>query len=275
VTVEPRLQRRVQRYGWDLAAPTYEDLWRAQLAPAQAVTIAFAALVPGEQVLDVACGTGVTALEAAARVSPAGRVTGIDLSGRMVETARRRAAAAGCANTCFEQMGAEEIRLPDAAFDVALCSLWLMYVPDPGQALAETRRVLRGGGRLIAAVWGERAACGWADLFPIVDVEVQTEVCPLFFRLGAAAELAGLCARAGFEVTTQCRIRTTLNYADGQQASDAAFVGGPVALAWSRLSAQARARAQARYLEAIARWQRADGSYRIPGEFVVVAAAVP
>jgi ubiquinone/menaquinone biosynthesis C-methylase UbiE len=273
--VEPRLQRRVQRYGWDLAALSYEDLWRAQLAPAQAVTIAFAHLVPGEQVLDVACGTGATALEAAARVAPGGGVTGIDLSERMVQTARERAQAARCTNARFERMSAEAIGLPDKSFDVALCSLGLMYVPDPGQALAEIRRLLRVGGRLVTAVWGERSACGWADLFPIVDVEVKTEVCPLFFQLGVDAELARLCSAVGFEVTTQCRIRTSLNYADGQQASDAAFIAGPVALAWSRLTGEARVRARQRYLAAIARWQRPDGSYRIPGEFVVVAAAVP
>jgi 2-polyprenyl-3-methyl-5-hydroxy-6-metoxy-1,4-benzoquinol methylase len=56
--MEARLQRRVQRYGWDRAATSYEPLWRTQLATAQHELMRHAALVPGERVLDVACGTG-------------------------------------------------------------------------------------------------------------------------------------------------------------------------------------------------------------------------
>jgi len=62
-----------------------------------------------------------------------------------------------------------------------------------------------------------------------------------------------------------------LKYADADEACDAAFVGGPVALAWSRFDAAVRERVRARYLEAIAPWRDGRG-YRVPGEFVVVAA---
>jgi SAM-dependent methyltransferase len=271
--MEPRLQRRIQRYGWDLAASVYEMLWQAQLAPAQAVLMACARLIPGERVLDVACGTGVTTLDAAARVSPGGEVVGVDLSSHMVDAARRRAMQAQCASVRFERMDAEKLTLPDHSYDVALCALGLMYVPDPAHAILEMRRVLRKSGRLILAVWGERAQCGWADLFPIVDAEVTSDVCPLFFRLGQGNTLADLCSTAGLDVSARCRITTTLDYADGEQACDAAFIGGPVALAWSRLDDEARRRSRARYLDAIGPWRLPDRSYRIPGEFVIVAAS--
>ncbi len=272
--MEPRLQRRVQRYGWDLAASVYELLWQAQLAPAQAELMACAGLIPGECVLDVACGTGVTALDAAARVFPGGKVVGVDLSSRMVEAARRHAMQAQCTNVRFERMDAEELELPDHSFDVALCALGLMYVPSPEHAVLQMRRVLRRRGRIVLAVWGERAQCGWADLFPIVDAEVASEVCPLFFRLGQGDTLADVCSNAGFNVTTCSRITTTLDYSDADQACDAAFIGGPVALAWSRLDDGARRRSRARYLEAIGTWRLPDLTYRIPGEFVIVAASV-
>jgi len=272
--MEPRLQRRVQRYGWDLAAAVYELLWQAQLAPAQAELMACARLIPGERVLDVACGTGVTALSAAARVSPGGAVLGVDLSNRMVETACRRAMQTRCVNVRFERMDAERLELPDDSFDVALCALGLMYVPNPEHAILEMRRVLREGGRVVLAVWGERARCGWAELFPIVDAEVTSEVCPLFFRLGQGETLADVCSNAGFDITACSRITTTLDYANDEQACDAAFIGGPVALAWSRLDDDARSRARARYLDAIGTWRNRDRIYRIPGEFVVVAASV-
>jgi ubiquinone/menaquinone biosynthesis C-methylase UbiE len=268
------LQRRIQRYGWDRAADDYEPLWRAQLAPAHAELLARAALAPGERVLDVACGTGLVAIAAARTVGAAGRVVGVDLSARMVDVARRQAAGRAPDNVEFVRMDAQQLALPDAPFDVVLCALGLMYMPDPAQALAEMRRVLRPGGRVVLAVWGEAARCGWSALFPIVDAEVATDVCPLFFQLGQAGALARRCVEAGFAAVRSRRIAATLSYADADEACAAAFVGGPVALAWSRFAVDVRARARARYLESIAGWQR-DGRYGVPGEFVVVAARVP
>jgi len=270
--MEPRLQRRVQRYGWDLAAASYEPLWRAQLASAQTALMTRAALAPGEQVLDVACGTGLIALAAADAIGPHGRVVGIDLSDRMVEAARQRAGERNVATVSFARMDAEKLDLPDAGFDVVLCALGLMYMPEPAQAMREMRRVLRPAGRVVALVWGERFRCGWSPLLSIVDAEVESEVCPLFFHLGESSTLARLCADVGFDAIEQCRIMTTLDYADADEACNAAFLGGPVALAWSRFDDVVRARVRRRYIEAIEPW-RHDRTYRIPGEFLLLTAA--
>jgi ubiquinone/menaquinone biosynthesis C-methylase UbiE len=274
MSMEPKLQRRVQRYGWDLAAADYDPLWQAQLACARTELMARAALAPDERVLDVACGTGLVAFGAAEAVAPHGQVVGIDLSGRMVETARRRAQGRKLSNVSFARMDAERLELSDASFDVVVCALGLMYMPHPEQAVREMRRVLRPGGRLSLAVWGERSRCGWSALFPIVDAEVASEVCPLFFHLGQSDALAQLCTAAQFEDVEQHRIVASLAYTDADEACNAAFVGGPVALAWSRFDGDARARVRRRYLEAIAAWRHGRG-YRIPGEFVIVAAVAP
>ena len=61
------MQRRVQRYGWDLAADDYEALWQSQLSRAHAALLQCAALAPGERVLDVACGSGLVTFSAARR----------------------------------------------------------------------------------------------------------------------------------------------------------------------------------------------------------------
>jgi ubiquinone/menaquinone biosynthesis C-methylase UbiE len=269
--MDSRLQRRVQRYGWDLAAAAYEPLWRSQLVGAQTELIARAGVAPGERVLDVACGTGLVALEVARTIGPRGSVLGIDLSGTMVDAARRQAHEVEASNAAFARMDAEKLDLPDASFDVALCALGLMYMPESERAVCEMHRVLRPGGRMVLAVWGERSRCGWSALFPIVDAEVASEVCPLFFSLGHEDTLARVCEEANFGDTDCRRIAATLTYADAGEACDAAFVGGPVALAWSRFSAAVRARAIARYLEAIEPWRRGDG-YEIPAEFVIVSA---
>jgi ubiquinone/menaquinone biosynthesis C-methylase UbiE len=268
--MDARLHKRVQRYGWDLAAPSYEPLWRTQLAGAQVLLLDRAAFAPGERVLDVACGTGIVTFAAARAVGPRGEVFGVDLSGQMVEACKRRADVRQVFNTRFARMDAEKLDFTDGRFDIALCSLGLMYMPDPERALREMRRCLRAGGRLAVAVWGEAALCGWSTLFPIVDAEVESDVCPLFFRLGQGNTLARACADAGFERVQLHRIAATINYAGEDEACDAAFVGGPVALAWSRFEPDVRERVRRRYLESIAPWRHGRG-YRIPGEFVVAS----
>lgn len=271
--MDARLQRRVQRYGWDLAAVHYEALWRRQIVAAQARLLECAAPQPGEHVLDVACGTGIVAFAAARAVGPDGRVTGVDLSGRMIETARLRADVRNVANATFERMDAERLDLPEASFDLAVCALGLMYMPDPEKALREMRRVLRPGGRLVVATWGDAMMNGWSALFPIVDAEVQSEVCPLFFRLGRGEALATACREAGFVAARSQRVPATLAYAGPEELCNAAFVGGPVALAWSRFDEAARERVRERYLEALGTWRQGNG-YQVPGEFVVVSARV-
>ena len=273
--MDARLQRRVQRYGWDLASNEYDPLWEEQLTPARNGMLAFAALAPDERVLDLACGTGLVTLNAARSVGSGGTVLGTDISGQMIEIARQRAREQQLSNVTFQRMDAETFDLPRASFDVVLCSLGLMYVPDPQHAVREWLRVLKPGGRVAIAVWGKRVNCGWSPVFPIVDAEVDTEVCPLFFSLGEQDALAQLCSDAGFENVEQRRIASVLSYTDADEACDAAFIGGPVALAWSRFDAETRARARARYKHAIEPWRRSQGCYRIPGEFVIVAGRRP
>lgn len=274
--MDARLQRRVQRYGWDLAADAYARHWHGPLAGLQGELLTLAAPAPGETVLDVACGTGVMSLAAASAVGSAGSVLGVDLADAMVHAARQRSLELGLGHAAFERMDAEQLKLPDAGFDLVLCVLGLMYLPDPDAALREVHRVLRPGGRAVLAVWGERVRCGWAPLFGIVDAEVRSEVCPLFFGLGQGDALARRCASAGLQVTLERRRSDTLDYMDAAEACAAAFAGGPVALAWSRFDATVRERVQLRYIEAIASWRdRNRASYRLPAEYVIVAAQRP
>ena len=266
--MDARLQRRVQRYGWDRASTLYERAWREQLAPAQDRLLALARIEAGERVLDVACGTGLVTLPVARAVGAAGRVMGVDLSEKMVAEAWSAAGAQGLANVEFARMDAEELDLPDESFEVALSALGILYCPDPLRALQEMRRVLVPGGRVAIAVWGERRRCGWAEIFPIVESRVESDVCPLFFQLGTGDALRMTMEAAGFGEIEVERIATRLRYASADEALAAAFAGGPVALAYSRFDEPTRASAHGDYLASIAPF--ADGGgYLIPGEFVV------
>jgi len=83
--MEPALQRRVQRYGWDKASAYYEASWQNQLLPAQDKLLQFAKMKAGEKVIDVACGTGLVTFPAAEIVGGNGFVLGTDISDKMIE----------------------------------------------------------------------------------------------------------------------------------------------------------------------------------------------
>jgi ubiquinone/menaquinone biosynthesis C-methylase UbiE len=106
--------------------------------------------LPGQRILDLACGPGTLTYPLAKSVSPGGEVVGIDLATRMIELAQRDAPAG--LPVRFELMDMEDLRFPDHSFDAAVSGHGLQFVPDLGRALAETRRVLRPGARMAASV---------------------------------------------------------------------------------------------------------------------------
>lgn len=267
--MDAKLQRRVQRYGWDKAADHYEQFWHRQLQPAHQRLLDRAAIQQGARVLDVACGTGLVTFPAAALAGPSGAIVAADISDAMVTHITAEAARRGLSNVTAARMDAESLDLPDASFDVVLCALGLMYLPDPVAALREMRRVLRPDGAAIAATWGARNKCGWAEVFSIIDARVQSDVCPMFFRLGSGDELERAFGAAGFKEMSGERLASVLHYDSDEEACGAAFAGGPAALAYSRFDATTRAGAHADYLATIAPWRTGRG-YDVPGEFVVV-----
>ena len=92
----------------------------------------------------------------------------------------------------------------------------------------------------------------------------------MFFRLGGGDTLRSALASAGLQRVQTERVATTIGYADATTACDAAFEGGPVALAYGRFDAATRAAVRAEYLASLQRWARADG-FALPGAFVLGA----
>jgi ubiquinone/menaquinone biosynthesis C-methylase UbiE len=266
--MEPALQRRVQRYGWDRASVYYEASWQNQLRPAQEKLLELAHIQPGEKVIDIACGTGLVTFPSAEKVGENGVVLGTDISDKMVEQSIFIAKEKRLKHIKFERMDAEELNVEDETFDAALCALGLMYFPYPVKAMQEMLRVLKPGGRAVAAVWGKRNNCGWADIFEIVDQRVTSEVCPMFFHLGNADMLKQCFETSGFRNVTFERIKSTLEYASDEEACMAAFAGGPVALAYNKFAPQVKEEAHAEYVKSIEPFKE-GGGYKIPGEFVI------
>jgi SAM-dependent methyltransferase len=104
-------------------------------------------LAPGQQVLDIGSGPGLLLRELALSVGPEGAAVGLDLAAPMLEAARRR--CAGLAQVALEQGDAAALPFADARFDALVTTQVYEYVRDIPAALAEARRVLRPGGRLV------------------------------------------------------------------------------------------------------------------------------
>jgi SAM-dependent methyltransferase len=197
-----------------------------------------------------------------------------DISGVMVEVASQRVRHEGYDYVQVARMDAENLEVDDCTYDVAVCALGLMYVPEPEVALAEMRRVVKTDGRVVATVWGERRNCGWASIFPVVDAVVNSEVCPLFFGLGVPGALARLMGSVGLNPTEEVRRHVDLCWPDAKALLAAVIDGGAVALAARRFSPDTRSEVEKTFLASVSEYRNSDGSYVIPGEFVTVAGSV-
>jgi SAM-dependent methyltransferase len=127
---------------------------------------------PGDTVLELAAGLADTGLMTARLVGEAGRVIVTDFTPEMIAAARRRAEELGVHNVEFRVLDAERMDLETDSVDGVLCRWAYMLMIDPAAAFAETRRVLRSGGRLTFSVWAARESNPALSLAGTVLVEL-------------------------------------------------------------------------------------------------------
>jgi ubiquinone/menaquinone biosynthesis C-methylase UbiE len=111
----------------------------------------------GEKVLDVACGTGNTAIMARARGAA---VTGLDLTPELLAVAKKRAADEGYDDITWKEGDAENLPFPDGSFDVVVSSCGLMFAPDQQKVADEVARVTKRGGRIAIQAWQRESGLG-------------------------------------------------------------------------------------------------------------------
>ena len=164
---ESEKARRVAEV-FDSVAPRYDlmnDLMSAGLHRAwKAFTVQLAGLRPGQRVLDVASGTGDLARAFAQRVQPGGMVVATDINGAMLAEGRRRLLDAGVCVPAA-QCDAEHLPFADASFDRVSVAFGLRNMTHKEAALAEFRRVLRPGGKLLVLEFSRP----WEPLRPLYD----------------------------------------------------------------------------------------------------------
>lgn len=193
-------------------------------------------LQPGERVLEVAGGAGRIGLQAASAVGPEGSVLCSDFSEEMVKVARERFARLGVSNIETRILDAQNLELEDDGFDAVLCRFGYMLMPDPLQALRESARVLRPGGRLILGVWGTAEQNLWLTtiLVAVMDhlsAPPPEQGAPGPFSLGEPDRLRGLLDQAGLAEVEIEAIETRQVYDSPEGWWERILsVGGPLAL---------------------------------------------
>jgi SAM-dependent methyltransferase len=144
------------RAQWDTAATGWNahsaDIG-AWLHQATHAMCSMAGVVAGARVLDVAAGSGDQTLAIARQVGAQGHVLATDLSPAIMALARDNAARAGLAHVEVRVADGEDLGVPEASFDAAVCRLGLMFFPDPLKGLREMHRALRPGGGVCTVVF--------------------------------------------------------------------------------------------------------------------------
>jgi ubiquinone/menaquinone biosynthesis C-methylase UbiE len=165
---------------WDRMADVYRREIDTRFGPVIDQVLKLANLRFGEMVLDLGTGTGAVAILAATQVGTAGRIKAVDISPEMLTRAAERLQNLQLTNIDLAEGRAEALPADDRSIDVVIASLSLMYVIDRAAAAKEIARVLRPGGRFIAAVWGgpaeadivrfQQTAGGFAPTPPVQGV---------------------------------------------------------------------------------------------------------
>jgi ubiquinone/menaquinone biosynthesis C-methylase UbiE len=233
---------------------------------------------PGQTILELAAGAGETGYLAAGRLGDRGRLISSDFAPRMVEAARRVADELGITNVEFRILDAERLELEDASVDGAICRFGYMLMADPGQALRETRRAIRDGGRLVFSVFGEPERNPWMTVARGVMADRghlsppdPTE--PGLFSLEDPAKLEALLVQAGFAHTEVNEMEIGFRFDDGDALwAYVSELQGPIALAIANLDEEERQIVRAGIEECYASFQK-NGGYELPGLVLNVLAS--
>jgi SAM-dependent methyltransferase len=191
---------------------------------------------PGERLLDIGCGCGDTALELARRVGEEGGVLGADISAPMLEVARRRAEAAGLAQTTFVQADAQSYAFEP--IDAAFSRFGVMFFADPVAAFTNIRAALKPGGRVAFVCWRPLSENPWMTVpanavLPLLPAppKLAPPNAPGPYAFADRDYLLGVLTRAGFADISIQPHDAKIGWGDLGASVRTALSVGPVAMA--------------------------------------------
>ena len=265
--------RRASHEIWEAMAPGWERgqalIWDVTRAVGERMVAALDPK-PGETVLELAAGTGETGFAAARMVGADGKLFSTDFSPAMVDAARRRGSELGLENVDYRVLDAERMDLPDASIDGVLCRYGYMLMGDPAAALAETRRVLKPGGRLSFAVVGAPDRNPWAAVPGQVLVELghappPEPGAPGIFAMADEARIRELLAGAGFDSPRVEEVEVVWSFADDEELwRFVTEVAGGLALVIRGLPEKEQLRVRSE-VERASEPLHSNGAYDMPG----------
>ncbi|MFI6120967.1 class I SAM-dependent methyltransferase [Streptomyces sp. NPDC051064] len=203
----------------------HPDRYDAMLAPFDAALFDAAAIGVTDRVLDIGCGSGGTS-RAAARLSPRGRVTGVDISAPLVARARALTDPARDGDVTFELGDAQVHPFEPGGYDVAISRGGVMFFADHVAAFAHIGEALRAGGRLVFVCprpappdGEERRALGLLASLVGGDHAVDTSVAAAMASLSDPERITSVLGAAGFEEITSVPVTAATRW--GGDAADA------------------------------------------------------
>jgi SAM-dependent methyltransferase len=274
-------ERRVRLENWAAMAVGWERAREERERVAAPVTEWLAqALAPklGDVVLELAAGQGDVGFAVARLLGENGRLISSDFSAAMLEIARRRSEELGLTNVEFRELDAEDLDLEEDFVDGVVCRWGYMLMPNPAIALAETRRVLRPGGRLAFAVWAS------GDRNPWVSAAGRTLVAhghapppeagePGMFVLADEKELRALLVDAGFANVEMDNVPVHNDYRDvDEYIRRTTEMGGMFSRGWAAASEDEREAMTGELRDAFEPFA-VDGGYELPGLAICVLAS--
>lgn len=263
-----------------------QDRTDAQLGPLGLPAIDALALGGGERVLDVGCGAGQTLVQLAERVGPAGWVTGLDVSGPLVEQARQRVARSGLNRIDVLLGDAETTPIAPPPYDALFSRFGVMFFQDPAAAFANLARALRPGARIAFLCWQGLQKNPWAfeplqavrSLAPELPApEMLSADKPGPFRFGDPQLVRGYLGAAGLQDIAIVPHETRMAVGGARTVDEAvefALDIGPAARFVSELPPERRAQARPLLARVFEPALAEDGVRMMARTFVVTARRV-
>lgn len=281
----PVANTAMQQYWNEVAGPRWVGRQEAQEARnVEMLTqlLAAAKPLPGERVLDIGCGTGVTTEPYAAAVGAGGHVTAVDIARPMLDAARQRIDRAGLGNVSLVLADAQVHAFDQDSYDLLTSRLGVMFFADPVVAFTNLRGALKPGGRLVMAVWAAIADnTHWKIPYEIAIRHVGTPAPasshePGPFAYSDRSYLRGILTAAGYtEIAIEARHFHVIGATPEAMAEHSVMFG-----AVQRLLDEKEASAETR--QAVADETAAqfaafatEAGVRLPGTFLLVSARRP